>query len=121
MEFSEIQEVKNMVDFRSSKMNEFIKEKNEVPERKFSIELFNKSDEELDDILNDIKTEANQTQNSESKDPKSNEKEVHFNESKINNFQILLLMKDSPQKKAKEPESSSSHKTKQPIYNWSIF
>jgi len=110
MEFSEIQEVKNMVDFRSSKMNEFIKEKNEVPERKFSIELFNKSDEELDDILNDIKTEANQTQNSESKDPKSNEKEVHFNESKINNFQILLLMKDSPQKKAKEPESSSSHK-----------
>lgn len=95
MEFSEIQEVKNMVEFRSSKINEFMKEKNEdfslVSEKRVLIEPFNKSDEELDDILKDIQTEVTQTQISELKEGKTNEKQAHFEESKqLNKFSFFI-------------------------------
>ena len=117
MEFSEIQEVKNMVDFRSSKISEFKKEKDEdfplIPEKRVLIEPFNKSDEELDDILKDIQTEVTQTQISELQEGKNNEKQAHFDESKkkINNSSLSLKKDYSPSKKTtKEHDSSSSHK-----------
>ena len=117
MEFSEIQEVKNMVDFRSSKINEFMKEKDEdfplIPENRVLIEPFNKSDEELDDILKDIQTEVTQTQISELKEDKNNEKQTHFDESKkIKQFSFFIEEKAySPSKKTtKEHDSPSTHK-----------
>ena len=96
MEFSEIQEVKNMVDFRSSKINEFRKEKDEdfplIPEKRVLIEPFNKSDEELDDILKDIQTGVTQTQISELNEGKNNEKQAHFDESKPNKqFSFFII------------------------------